>query len=272
MTIGIFDSGVGGLWILKHIREAFPEYNYIFIGDQAHVPYGSKSLDEIRNFSEGISDFLINDNCEIIVIACNTASAASLKYLRNKFPETLFIGMEPAVKPAVQNTQTGKVGVLATPATFQGELYNSVVERFKGGVELFENTCLGLVEEIEKGEFNSPEINSILEKALLPMLKENIDTVVLGCTHYPFVIPVIQKIIGEKVRVIDPTPAIVRRIEQLINENNFEQSKTLLKGDLEIYTSGDLNTMSDFINKIFDESLKIKKVKWDQNLKLNVLE
>jgi glutamate racemase len=117
MTIGVFDSGVGGTWILKHIREAYPEYDYIFVADQAHVPYGLKSMDEIRNYSEEIVSFLKSRNCQIVVVACNTASSAALNYLREKFPDTLFVGMEPAIKPALESSKTGKVGVLATKAT-----------------------------------------------------------------------------------------------------------------------------------------------------------
>ncbi len=146
--IGIFDSGVGGLSVLREIRSLMPNEHIIYFGDQIHVPYGARSMEQIQNFSEGITKFLLDHNAKIIVVACNTASAAALKYLREKFPDVQFVGMEPAVKPAAEKTQTKKVGVLATPATFQGALYASVVERFASDVEIFQNTCSGLVNQI----------------------------------------------------------------------------------------------------------------------------
>jgi glutamate racemase len=267
INIGVFDSGVGGLWILKHLQDQLPDNNYIFFGDQGHVPYGGRQMEEIRNFSEEITKFLINNNCKIIVIACNTASAASLLYLRGEFPEVLFVGMEPAVKPAVEITHTGKVGILATPATFQGELYNSVVERFAKDVEIFKDTCSGLVEQIEKGELESKETRNILEKALLPMLEKNIDTVVLGCTHYPFVIPQIKEIVGSGVSVIDPTEAIVRQVARLLNENNLV-NEFINNSNIEIYTSGDVNKMELILSKLFNENIEIKKIDWKNDLEL----
>ncbi len=166
-----------------------PEETVIYFGDQGHIPYGPRPMEQIRNFSEAITKFLLEQDAKIIVVACNTASAAALKYLREKFPDVPFVGMEPAVKPAAEQTHTGRVGVLATPATFQGALYASVVERFANGVELLQDACPGLVQEIEQGNLEGRETRQILEGALVPMLEKNIDTVVLGCTHYPFVIP-----------------------------------------------------------------------------------
>ena len=148
LSIGVFDSGVGGLSVLRAIRAQMPEESIIYFADQGHIPYGPRPMEQIRNFSEAITKFLLAQNVKIVVVACNTASAAALKYLREKFPDVAFVGMEPAVKPAAEHTQTGKVGVLATPATFQGALYASVVERFANGVELLQDTCPGLVREI----------------------------------------------------------------------------------------------------------------------------
>jgi glutamate racemase len=202
--IGVFDSGVGGLSVLRAIRRVLPGESAIYFGDQIHIPYGPRPMEQIRRYSETITKFLLRQQAKIIVVACNTASAAALKDLRAHFPEIQFVGMEPAVKPAAERTQTGRVGVLATPATFQGALYASVVERFATGVELFQNTCPGLVQQVELGNLEGKETRQILESALYPMLEKNIDTVVLGCTHYPFVIPMIEQIVGENVRVIDP--------------------------------------------------------------------
>ena len=258
INIGVFDSGIGGLWILKYLKEKLPEYNYIYFGDQAHVPYGLRSQEEIKKFSGEITQFLLDKECQLIVVACNTASGASLKYLREKFPHVPFVGMEPAVKPAVEATHTGKVGVLATPATFEGELYNSVVERFAHDAELFESTCVGLVEQIEKGDLDTPKTKKILEDALAPMKEKNIDTVVLGCTHFPFVIPIVEKIMGENVKVIDPTPAIVRQVGRILDENDLV-NEIADKGTTEIFTSGNPKEVEIIIQKLLGEKVKVQK-------------
>lgn len=214
--IGLFDSGVGGLSVFREIRKQLPHENLIYFADQAHVPYGARTLEEVRALSETITRWLLAQGAKMIVIPCNTASAAALHYLRQKFPDVPFVGMEPAVKPAAEQTQTGVVGVLATPVTFQGELYASVVERFAQGVNVLQHTCPGLVNEIEQGAVHGNGARHILEDALHPMLDQGIDTVVLGCTHYPFVIPLIQEIAGPNVRVIDPSPAVARQVGRLL--------------------------------------------------------
>ena len=263
--IGIFDSGVGGISVLRAIREQMPEESVIYFGDQGHIPYGPRPMGQIRDFSETITRFLLKQGAKIIVVACNTASAAALKYLREKFPDVQFVGMEPAVKPAAEHTQTGKVGVLATPTTFQGALYASVVERFASGVELFQNTCNGLVQQIERGNLYSPETRRILEDALLPMLEKNIDTVVLGCTHYPFVIPLIQRIVGENVRVIDPAPAVAKQTARLLEASGM-RSKSGSRGELRFYTSGDSEELQALLPKLLGESGEIQRVGWLDDL------
>lgn len=216
--IGIFDSGVGGLSVWKAIRKQLPAETLLYVADQKHVPYGPRPLQEIRAFSEEISRFLLAQGAKLIVVACNTASAAALAYLRQAFPQIPFVGMEPAVKPAAESTSSGVVGVLATPATFQGALYASVVERFASGVRVLQDTCPGLVGQIEQGYLTAPKTRQILEQALRPMLAQGADTLVMGCTHYPFVIPLIREIAGEKVRVIDPAPAVARQVERVLRE------------------------------------------------------
>jgi len=261
--IGIFDSGVGGLSVLRAIRQQMPEEAAIYFGDQGHIPYGPRPMEQIRNFSEAITKFLLAHNAKIIVVACNTASAAALSDLREKFSDVQFIGMEPAVKPAAEYTHTGRVGVLATPATFQGALYASVVERFAQGVELYQNTCPGLVQQIEQGNLSGEETRRILEGALLPMLEKNIDTVVLGCTHYPFVIPLIQQILGdaEGVRVIDPAPAIAKQTMRLLEARQLRK-KTGAKGDLEFYTSGAPEELKKLLPLLLGESGAIQRATW----------
>ncbi len=267
--IGIFDSGVGGLSVLRAVREQMPNESIIYFGDQGHVPYGSRSMEQIQNFSNGITNFLLEQNAKIMVVACNTASAAALKYLRAKFPDVQFVGMEPAVKPAAEQTQTGKVGVLATPATFQGALYASVVERFANGVELLQSPCHGLVQQIEQGNLEGEETRKILEDALLPMLEKNIDTVVLGCTHYPFVIPLIQRIVGANVRVIDPAPSVARQAGRLLEARGMRK-QSQAKGDIKFYTSGDPELLKSMLPMLLGESVEVERASWldDSHIKL----
>jgi glutamate racemase len=259
--IGIFDSGVGGLSVLRAVREQMPEESVIYFGDQRHIPYGPRPMEQIRNFSEAITRFLLEHNAKIIVVACNTASAAALQYLRETFPNVQFVGMEPAVKPAAEHTQTGKVGVLATPATFQGALYASVVERFANGVELFQNTCPGLVQQIEHGNLNGPETRLILEDALLPMLEKNIDTVVLGCTHYPFVIPLIQELVGENARVIDPAPSVAKQVRRVLEAKGLKNAPGA-RGQVKFYTSGDPDGLKSLLPLLFGQDGDIRRVEW----------
>ena len=259
--IGIFDSGVGGISVLRAIRQQMPEESILYFGDQGHIPYGPRPMGQIRDFSEAITEFLLAQGAKIIVVACNTASAAALQHLRATFSGVQFVGMEPAVKPAAERTRTGKVGVLATPATFQGALYASVVERFAKGVELFQSTCPGLVHQIEEGDLNGKKTRLILEEALLPMLEENIDTVVLGCTHYPFVIPLIQQIVGERVRVIDPAPAVAKQLRRLLEASDIS-NRSASKSDVMFYTSGDPDSLRSMLPKLLGESGEIRKVEW----------
>ena len=263
--IGIFDSGVGGISVLRAIREQMPEESVVYFGDQAHIPYGPRPMQQIRDFSEAITRFLLHCGAKIIVVACNTASAAALKYLRQKFPNVQLVGMEPAVKPAAEHTHTGKVGVLATPATFQGTLYASVVERFANGVELFQNTCNGLVEQIEQGNLHGEETSQILDEALRPMLEKNIDTVVLGCTHYPFVIPLIQQIVGNDVRVIDPAPAVAKQTARLLKARQLKNNSGS-KGLVKLYTSGDLAALNGLLPTLLGEPGDVVKIQWFDDL------
>ena len=214
-SIGVFDSGVGGLSVLREIKQRLPHEPLVYFADQTHVPYGSRSLNDVQALSEGITRFLLEQGCELVVVACNTASAAALHLLRSNFPTTPFVGMEPAVKPAAERSETRKVAVLATPATFQGALFASVVDRFADGVEVVEIVAPGLVELIESGQTTSGEIDSALSEALEPAKSQGIDTLVLACTHYSFVVPAIQRILGPNVIIIDPAPAVARQTERL---------------------------------------------------------
>ena len=260
--IGIFDSGVGGLSVLAALRKLLPNENVIYLADQAHVPYGSRSLAQVRAFSEGITRYFLTQDTKLIVVACNTASAAALHHLRQAFPGIPFVGMEPAVKPAAESTRSGVVGVLATPATFQGELYASVIERFAAGVRVLQDTCPGLVMEIDAGSLDTPKVHSILEAALKPMLVEGIDTVVLGCTHFPFVIPMIEDIVGPEVRVIDPSPAIARQVERLLVANNLRNDDPN-PGQVRYLTTGDPAQLAGLLPRLIGSPAEVNNLDWD---------
>jgi glutamate racemase len=235
--IGIFDSGIGGLSVWREIARQLPHEDTLYFADQVHIPYGPRTLEEIRSFSEAVTRFLLSRDCKLIVVACNAASAAALKHLRATFPDVPFVGMEPAVKPAAETTHTGVVGVLATPATFQGELFASVVERFANGVQLVKEVCPGLVQQIEAGRLNTPDTLAMLDRFLTPIRAANADTIVLGCTHYPFVIEAIRQL-APGVNVIDPAPAIARQVDRVLSERRLLASAERI-GQHRFVTSGD---------------------------------
>ncbi|MGI6250236.1 MAG: glutamate racemase [Anaerolineaceae bacterium] len=260
--IGIYDSGVGGLSVLREVRGLLPAEDLIYVGDQAHVPYGLRDMQEIQQLTEGVTRFLLDQDCKLIVIACNTASAAGLKLMREKYPQVPFVGMEPAVKPAAEQTHSGKVGVLATPTTFSGQLYASVVERFAHDVQLFTSTSPGLVAQIEKGNLDTPKTRKILEQALLPMLQEGVDTLVMGCTHYPFVIPAIERITAGKARVIDPAPAVARQVQRVLGQQNLLKP-AMQPGTARFFTSGDPRRFSGLIRHLIGMEAEAQALRWE---------
>ena len=213
-TIGIFDSGVGGLSVLWELERLIPGHPIIYLADQAWAPYGERSLDEVRARSEAMTRMLLKRGAGLIVVACNSASAAALHTLRRLFPEIPFVGMEPAVKPAAQQSERGVIGVLATNATFQGELYASVVDRHAGGVSVVEQACPGLAMAVENG--NTDVVHAMLDTYLAPLLAADIDELVLGCTHYSLLTPTIKAMVGGQVTVIDPAPAVARQAVRML--------------------------------------------------------
>lgn len=261
--VGIFDSGVGGLSVLRAIRRLIPAQPLVYLADQAHVPYGTREPEEVRIFSEAITRYLLREGARIIVAACNTASAAALAHLRQTFPQVPFVGMEPAVKPAAIQTRSGKVGVLATPSTLQGELYASVVRRFARGVLIYQDTCPGLVQQIENGNLDGAETRTILENALRPMLKEGVDVIVLGCTHYPFVIPLIAEIAGEGAAVIDPAPAVARQTQRLLQERGWLADGQFL-GSVRILTTGATGGLQELLPRLAGYSGCVEALTWDE--------
>ncbi|MCB0634519.1 MAG: glutamate racemase [Lewinella sp.] len=210
--MGVFDSGIGGLTVANAILDLLPAESILYYADTAHLPYGRKSPDEIRSYSHHITGYLLDRDCKAIVVACNTASAAALDYLRNSFPEVIIVGMEPAVKPAAQATRSGVVGVLATAGTFRSERYAQLMERYAGNIRVLQNPCTGLVEKIEAGLTEDPDTMSFLNGILQPMFSAGADTFVLGCTHYPLVRKALEQLVPADSVIIDPAPAVARQL------------------------------------------------------------
>jgi len=221
--IGIFDSGLGGLSVLREIRQLLPGEALIYVADQGRLPYGPRPVEEIRQFSEQISHFLLAHQAQLIVVACNTASAAALAYLRHRFPHVPFVGMEPAVKPAAQQSQSQIVGVLATQATCQSEVFASIIDRFAKGVTVLPQACPELVTQVEAGAFDTPTTSQLLQSYLTPLLEAGIDSLVLGCTHFSFLTPAITRIVGPQVRIIDPAPAVARQVSRVLQHPRAAQ-------------------------------------------------
>jgi glutamate racemase len=217
-TIGVLDSGIGGLTVLRHIRRELPGERLLYVADQAHVPYGARPVEEIGRYAGGITQFLQEEGARVVVVACNTASAVALDRLRHAFPALPIVGMEPAVKPAAEQTKSGKIGILATPGTFRSERYASLVQRYGREIEVLEDPCRGLVELIEAQAFAAAETEQLLRRIVEPMLAAGVDTLVLGCTHYPFVLPLLERISGGQVTIIDPAPAVARQTKNVLQQ------------------------------------------------------
>ncbi len=257
--IGIFDSGLGGLSILREVRRRLPLENTLYIADQGRLPYGPRPIEEVRQFAEQITRFLLGRDAEVIVVACNTASAAALAHLRQIFPGVPFVGMEPAVKPAAEQTQSRIVGVIATEATCQSEVFASVVERFASGVTVLTRACPGLVAQVEAGDFNTPATRQLLHEYLDPMLAAGIDSLVLGCTHFPFLTPAITEIVGPNVRVVDPAPAVARQVGRLINQRRpMASASTTGPGSLAAFTTGNPPAPSELASQMIGEPIRFQ--------------
>lgn len=257
-SIGVFDSGVGGLSVLREIVRRLPCQDLLYFADAAHVPYGHRAVEEIRAFSEAITAFLIEQGAGVIVVACNTASAAALYLLREQF-DVPIVGMEPAIKPAVEQTRSRHVGVIATQATFQGELFARLVERFAGGTLVHTQVCPGLVERVEAGLCDDPETEQILRGYIAPMLEIGIDELVLGCTHYPFLRPAIDRVVGPHVAVIDPAPAVARQAERVAAQRGRLTPGT---GQVTFFTSGDPAVFEAKVRRLVGIPGPVQPVHW----------
>jgi glutamate racemase len=214
-VIGVFDSGVGGLGVLNQIRRRMPAIELFYVADQERAPYGTRTLQEIADATEDVTSWLLDQGAETIVVACNTASAAALSRLRTTYPDIPFVGMEPAVKPAALTTRTGVIGVLATEATFQGELFSSVLRRHASDINVITAACPEWVELVEKGTVTGPQAKTLVADRIAPLLGDGADCLVLGCTHFPFLKSVIGEVAGPDVTILDPAPAVARQVQRV---------------------------------------------------------
>lgn len=224
--IGFFDSGVGGTSIWKEVIQLLPNEHTIYLADSKNAPYGQKSKDDIIGFSIKNTEFLLNQNAKIIVVACNTATTNAISILRERY-DVPFIGIEPAIKPAGLVTKTKKVGILATKGTLNSELFEKTSGKLDPEIEILEQVGEGLVDLIEEGQLNSKQTKQLLQSYLKPMLNQNIDALVLGCTHYPYLIPQIRNIVGNEIQIIDSGEAVARQTKNILHEHNrLQEAKT----------------------------------------------
>ncbi len=249
--IGVFDSGVGGLAVVRQIRRLLPAESIVYYADTAHFPYGEQDEERIRGLAADAAGFLVERGAKTVVVACNTASSVALAHLRSLY-SLPFVGMVPAVKPASSVTRTGKVGVMATGATVHAKVLDDLIAQFADGVSVITRACPGLVEFVERGEVDSERVRSVLRSHLDPMLAEGIDVLVLGCTHYPFLMDVIAEIAGDGVQVIDTALPVARQLERVLAQHGLEADGARV-GGISYFASGDKEAFLEVARRLCRE-------------------
>jgi glutamate racemase len=255
ITIGVFDSGVGGLSVLHHIREALPDANLIYVADSGHVPYGDKSPAYIETRSLALTRFLVGQGAEAIVIACNTATAAAAHALRVKFGTMPIVAMEPAVKPAVAASRAGVIGVLATVGTLESARFAALLGKFANGVKVVTQGCPGLVEVVERGDLHSLEARRLIERYTAPLLKQMADTIILGCTHYSFLTPLIREAVGEDIALVDTGSAVARELKRRVEVELPPRVTADGTGTETFYTSGDAEQATKIMSLLWGKEV-----------------
>lgn len=246
--IGLFDSGVGGTSIWKEVHALLPNESTIYLADNKNAPYGQKSQEEIVALSKKNTEFLLNNNCKLIIVACNTATTNAIKILRAAY-DVPFIGIEPAIKPAALHSKTHKIGILATQGTLNSELFHQTVALYSD-VKVVEQIGFDLVKLIENGEMNSAKTTQLLKEYLLPMVAQDIDYLVLGCTHYPYLIPQIKKIIPNHIKIIDSGEAVAKQTKHILEINNlFNTSKEVFHT---FYSNNPTGVMQELIGNKYN--------------------
>ena len=256
-AIGVFDSGVGGLSVLRHIRKILPNERLIYVADSGHVPYGDKSKEYIEARSLILTRFLQQQGADAIVIACNTASAAAAATLRSQFNLPI-VAMEPALKPAVAASRNGIVGVLATTGTLASARFAALLERYAGEGEIVTQGCPGLVEQVEKGELNSTQTRTLIERYTAPLLARGADTLILGCTHYPFLASVIAGVVGSNIVLVDTGAAVARQLQRRIQTEM--PARISAQASAQFFTSGDEVHASRIMSILWGEDIAVQRL------------
>ena len=258
LRIGVFDSGLGGLTVVQAVTEVIKGAELFYIADTKNAPYGEKTTEQILQYSLNITQYLIdNHQIDALIVACNTATSAAIKYLREQYPSLIIIGTEPGIKPAIEQSRTGRVGVLATPATLKGDKYQDLVNALalEKDVTLYEQACPGLVEQIENGETHTGKTREMLETWLQPMRENGVDTIVLGCTHYPLVSEVIEHVMQRRLNLIHTGEAIAKRLLSLSREHGHKN-----EGELQITLYSTSNIDKQIVSYILKGHTKIKQI------------
>jgi len=253
--IGVFDSGVGGISVLEHIRAAMPSEHLLYVADSKFAPYGSKTPEFIRERADAIAGFLMEKGAKALVVACNTATAAAAEYLRSQYAIPI-IAMEPAVKPAAQVTKTGVIGVLATSGTLQSAQFAGLLEHYGQQVQVVTQACHGLVECIERGDLTGAETEALLSRYIQPLLDAHADTIVLGCTHYPFVRPLIEKLVGPDVALVDTGRAVARHLKHRLEALQLCAPQAA-EGSVEFWSNSLDAKASQVIEQLWGESVAV---------------
>jgi glutamate racemase len=256
-AIGVFDSGVGGLSVLHHIRRTFPAERLIYVADSGHVPYGDKPAAYIERRSLALTRFLIEQGADAIVIACNTATVAAAATLRSRF-DLPIVGMEPAVKPAVAATQSGVVGVLATVGTLESARFAALLEKYAGDIEIVTQGCPGLVEQVERGDLAGPETRALIERYTTPLLAASADTIILGCTHYPFLAPLIREVVGTNITLVDTGEAVARQLQRRVQTELPARNAGSVSA--EFWSSGDTMQASRIMSALWGDKVAVQSL------------
>jgi glutamate racemase len=254
-AIALFDSGLGGLSVLRELRVLLPRHDLLYLADTAYCPYGPRSAAEVRARALAIGRWLIGQGAGLLVVACNTASSAALDLLRSEL-SILVVGMEPGLKPAAAATRSGRVGVLATSNTLAGARFAALVERYAGGVELITQPCPGLVERVEAGDLDSPATRALAERYVAPLLARGVDVLVLGCTHYPFLRPLIAAAAGPNVAIVDTGPAVARQVARVVAGGGPPEGQ----GRTRFWTTGDAAAVAPVLRRLAGDSLAVVDV------------
>ena len=256
--VGVFDSGVGGLSVLREIRQRLPQESLLYVADSGHVPYGEKTPEFIRERSQAIAEFLLSQGAKALVLACNTATAAAVADLRARYPELPIVGMEPAVKPAAAATRSGVVGVLATTGTLKSAKFAALLDRFANDIRVITQPCPGLVEQVEAGELDSAHTRQMLRGWVEPLLAEGCDTLILGCTHYPFIKPLLAELVPETVRLVDTGAAVASQLQTLLDRHGLSTKDAAQA--TRYWSSGDPQAMARVLPKLLSELADVQRL------------